>query len=133
LWDGKQVRPLIQFARATRHPGLPDVPTGRELAKTPSAKALLEFAELPFFMALPFAAPPSIPADRAAALRTAFMATTRDPGFLAEAKRLRLDISPIDHKAIEDLLRRAAATPPDVVARMKDLVGAKSAGTIKKK
>ena len=60
LWDGKELRPLLQFGRLTRLPELPDVPTGREIAKDDKAKALLEFAELPFFMALPFAAPPDL-------------------------------------------------------------------------
>ena len=35
-------------------PELADVPTGRELTGDPGALALIEFAELPFFMALPF-------------------------------------------------------------------------------
>jgi len=45
------------------------------------------FAEQPFFMALPVrAAPPEVPADRVAALRKAFMEMTRDPAFLEEVR-----------------------------------------------
>jgi hypothetical protein len=64
LWEGKQVRPLVQFGRIERLASLPEVPTGRELIKDADGLALLEFAELPFFMALvarprsPTTAPP---------------------------------------------------------------------------
>ena len=121
LWDGKELRPLLQFGRTTRLPELPDVPTGRELAKDAKAKALLEFAELPFFMALPFAAPPDIPPERAKALQAAFMAMCRDQSFVDEARKLGLDISPIDGDGIASLLTRAAATPKDVIDRFNDI------------
>jgi tripartite-type tricarboxylate transporter receptor subunit TctC len=121
LWEGKELRPLLQFGRLTRLPELPDVPTGRELAKDEKAKALLEFAELPFFMALPFAAPPDVPPERARALQSAFMAMCRDQSFIDDARKLGLDISPIDGDAISRLLTRAAATPKDVIDRFNDI------------
>jgi tripartite-type tricarboxylate transporter receptor subunit TctC len=120
LWEGHELRPLIQFGRRERLADLPDVPTGRELARDAGAQALLEFAELPFFMALPFVAPPEIPADRAQALRTAFMAMGKDQAFLDDANKLGLDISPIDGGAIEKLLERAAATPKQVIDRFNE-------------
>src|SRR5229473_4283193 len=38
---------LLQFARAERHPELPQVPTARELAPDDRSRALIEFAEAP--------------------------------------------------------------------------------------
>jgi tripartite-type tricarboxylate transporter receptor subunit TctC len=125
MWTSKSVRPLIQFGRTARHPQLPDVPTGRELTSDPRVLALLEFAELPFFMALPFVAPAGLPADRAAALRNAFMAMCKDPAFLDDARRAKLDISPIDGDAVRVLLAKAAATPKDVVAHYNEISGMK--------
>ena len=81
------------------------------------ALALIGFAELPFFMALPFAAPPGVPADRAKALQTAFMDMTRDRDFLAEAERIGIDVSPIDGAGILKMLAATAATPKAVIAR----------------
>ena len=46
-------------------------------------------------MARPFAAPPGIPADRKAALVAAFDATMKDPEFLADAKKLDIDVNPV--------------------------------------
>jgi tripartite-type tricarboxylate transporter receptor subunit TctC len=123
MWTSKSVRPLIQFGRVTRHPQLPDVPTGRELTNDPKVLALLDFAELPFFMALPFVAPPGLPPERAAALQAAFMAMCRDPAFLDDARKAKLDISPIDGNAVRALLARSAATPKDVVARYNEISG----------
>jgi tripartite-type tricarboxylate transporter receptor subunit TctC len=117
LWTKGTFRPLMAFGRERRHPEFADMPVGRELAGDSDARALIEFAELPFFMALPFAAPPGLPPDRAKALQTAFMATCRDKAFVEEAETLGIDMSPIDGAAILTLLARTAATPSDVIAR----------------
>ena len=122
LWQNKKVRPLIQFGRITRLASLPDVPTGRELARDDKMRALIEFAELPFFMALPFIAPPYIPADRAAALQKAFMDMTRDKDFQQDAERVNIELSPIDGHAVRDLVARSAATPKEVIALYNEMV-----------
>ena len=125
MWQNKRVLPIIQFGRASRHPDMPDVPTGRELAKDAEAKQLIELAELPIEMALPTVAPPAIPADRASALRKAYMAMVTDPAFLADAEKAKLEISPIDGDAIVALLKRASATPKQVIERYNKLAGDK--------
>jgi tripartite-type tricarboxylate transporter receptor subunit TctC len=110
------MRVLVQFGRATRLASFPDVPTARELAPTDADRALIELAELPYSLARPYAAPPDIPADRAQALQEAFLAAHRDPQYLAEAKKLKIDVSPIDGKAVIAALDRIAGAPPDVLA-----------------
>jgi tripartite-type tricarboxylate transporter receptor subunit TctC len=125
LWDDKLVRPLVQFGRTKRLADLPDVPTGRDLVKDPDNLALLEFAELPFFMALPFVAPPDVPADRAKALRSAFDKVHKDKKFLDEAQKLNLDISPITADQVVALLKRSAQTPRSVIERYNDIVSPK--------
>ena len=117
LWSKKALRPLMAFGRTKRHAEFPDLPIGRELTNDPSALLLIDFAEIPFFLALPFAAPPDLPIDRAKALQTAFMAMCRDVAFVEEAGRLGIDMSPIDGDAILRLLARTAGTPKDVIAR----------------
>ena len=125
LWTRGAFRPLMAFGRTRRHAEFPDMPIGRELAGDPGALSLIEFAELPFFMALPFAAPPDVPPDRAKALQTAFMAMCRDKTFVEEAERLGIDVSPIDGEAILTLLARTAATPSEVIARYNAIGGEK--------
>ena len=125
LWSRRAFRPLMAFGRTTRHGEFPDLPIGRELTNDPGALALIDFAELPFFMALPFAGPPDLPADRAKALQTAFMAMCGDKGFVEEAEKLGMSLSAIDNEAILKLLARTAATPKEVIARYLAIGGEK--------
>jgi tripartite-type tricarboxylate transporter receptor subunit TctC len=67
----------------------------------------------------PYFAPPGVPADRARALQQAFMETMKDPAFLADAKKLHLEIDPIPGDEVDRLVKDAAATPPEVVARVR--------------
>jgi tripartite-type tricarboxylate transporter receptor subunit TctC len=126
LWKSGALRPLISFARTTRYHELPDVPTGRELTKDPKALALLDFAEAPFYMALPVVAPPDLPPDRAKALQTAFMAMTKDPAFIAEVEKMNLDLSPIDGESVRKVIAQMGATPKDVIAQYATMAGAKN-------
>jgi tripartite-type tricarboxylate transporter receptor subunit TctC len=125
LWQAGAFRPLIMFGRTTRFSEFPDVPTGRELTKDPKALRLLDFAEAPFFMALPLVAPPALPAERAAALQSAFMAMVKDPAFVAEAQKMNLELSPIDGEAVRKVIAQMQATPPEVIEQFKAIAGAK--------
>jgi tripartite-type tricarboxylate transporter receptor subunit TctC len=123
LWNRRAFRALMAFGRTTRHPDFPEVPTGRELAKDANALALIDFAELPFFIALPFAAPPGVPADRAKALQDAFMAMCRDNAFREDALKTGIDMSPIDGAGVQQMLAKTAATPKNVIARYNAIGG----------
>ena len=115
-------RVLVQFARATRHPDFPDVPTARELAKNEAARALIELAELPYALSRPFAAPPGVPPDRLAALRRAFEATLGDAEFRADADKAQLEIEPLTSVEIETLLAKAYGAPKPIVQKAAALV-----------
>jgi tripartite-type tricarboxylate transporter receptor subunit TctC len=122
LWDSKAFVPIVAFGRLRRSADLPDVPTARELVSDADALAIIDFAELSFFMSLPLLAPPEIPPERAAALRAAFMAMTQDLAFRDEATKAQIDLSPIDGDAVMTLLRKAVATPKNVIARYNEIV-----------
>jgi tripartite-type tricarboxylate transporter receptor subunit TctC len=120
---------LAQFARVTRHPELPDVPTARELALDDKARALIAFAEAPLLaMARPFAAPPGVPDERARALQAAFLATHRDAGFRAEAEKLGLDISPVGADEMVRSIEQMARASPDAFNYMKRLLAGHKGG-----
>jgi len=124
LKPGGLMRALVQFGRATRHPGLPDAPTARELARNAGDRHLIEIIEMPYQLSRPFAAPPDVPADRAHALQAAFMATHKDPAFLADAAKLGVDISPISGPQVRALIETIAKTPPDQLERIGSLITA---------
>jgi tripartite-type tricarboxylate transporter receptor subunit TctC len=118
----KKVRFLLQSGRFKRHPDFKNVPTARELAKNKDDLALINLQETPLFMYRPYAGPAGIPADRAKALRKAFMATGNDPAFVKEGRRLKLDISPIDSKRLGEILQALKDTSPKVLARYKSIM-----------
>ncbi len=122
LWDQHAFRALMQFGRKTRHPDFAGIPTAYELASDPAAQALLNFADLQFFISLPFAAPPGVPADRATALQSAFMDMCKDPAVIAAAQQLGIDMSPIDGDTVRGAIVKAAATPREVIDRYNKLL-----------
>jgi tripartite-type tricarboxylate transporter receptor subunit TctC len=117
LWRRKDVRPLLQFGRRTRHPLLRDVPMAGEYTHDRDALRLVAFAEAPLSMALPFVAPASLPADRAQMLQRAFASMARDRDFLADAERVKLDITSVGGERVHQIIAAMAATPKGLIAR----------------
>jgi tripartite-type tricarboxylate transporter receptor subunit TctC len=105
-----------------RGSNFPDVPTAIEAMMTPEARQMFEIVFTEQVMGRPFVAPPGVPADRVAALRTAFNATMKDEAFLAEAKAQKIEIDPVSGADINALLDRVYRAPPAVIARISELV-----------
>jgi hypothetical protein len=95
-------------------PELPNVPLVMDLTQDKEKLQVLKLILSAQETARPFATPPGIPADRKAALVKAFDATMKDPEFLAEASRSKIDVNPVSGKAIDDLLAEVYATPKEV-------------------
>lgn len=110
----KKIR-ILSVSTLKRIPDLPDVPTVIELAKNETDRQLLELILTSQLMARPIIAPPELPADRLTALRAGFSAAVRDPEFLAEADKLKLELSPMDAEEITEVIKRIYATPKPVV------------------
>jgi hypothetical protein len=73
-------------------------------------------------MALPLVAPPQIPADRASALKMAFMEMAKSPAFVQDAHKLSLDVSPIDGDAVLRQIELLEKTPKAVIAEYNRIV-----------
>jgi len=125
LWAQRKLKPLIAFGRTDRLEEYQSVPIGRELMKSSDDFDLLDFAEMPFFMALPVVAPPKIPQDRANVLRKAFMDMAMDAVFRAEMLKAGIMTSPIDGESVHRLLERASQTPAEVRQRFARLLSDK--------
>jgi tripartite-type tricarboxylate transporter receptor subunit TctC len=107
---------LVQLSLA-KHPDLPNVPLVMDLVKTEEQKALLRLVFARQVMGRPFLAPPGVPKERLAPLRTAFMETMQDKAFLAEAQKLNLEITPVSGEKVQELVAEMYHTPPEVLAR----------------
>jgi tripartite-type tricarboxylate transporter receptor subunit TctC len=111
-----KVRLLMQIGLEPNQE-LAGIPFVMDLAKSEDDRRVLRLLVGWTIMGRPYLAPPGIPEDRKAALRRAFEATMRDPAFLADAAKVRLDISPISGEAIDRFLVDAYATPRPLVER----------------
>jgi hypothetical protein len=103
-----------------KHPDLPDVPFVMDLAKTERDRKILGLVFARQAWGRPFVAPPGVPAERAKALQAAFTATMKDPGFLKDAKRQKLEIAPISGEKINQLIAQLFASPKDLVEAAKE-------------
>ena len=116
--EKKMIRILIQTGRVELHPDMPDVPNASDLAPNADSRALIEFMDATLLLSWPYAAPPDIPAERAAILQKAFMDTQNDPEYVAEADKQKMELSPIGgpeiKKVLEDL---TAKLTPSLIER----------------
>jgi tripartite-type tricarboxylate transporter receptor subunit TctC len=112
----KRINVLMQLA-LEKHDDLPDVPLVVDLAKNAEQRAILRLIFARQALGRPFLGPPGVPADRAAALQTAFMETMKDKAFLAEADKAQLEITPLNGATIQKIMEEGARTDPAVLKR----------------
>ena len=117
----KKIIILAQLA-LEKHPDFPDVPLVLEWAKTAEVKPQLEFSLAWMLMGRPFLAPPGVPAERVKLLRDSFMQAVASPGLLEEAKKQKLEISPMSGGEIDALLAKYYKTPPEVIEKVRQIV-----------
>lgn len=112
-----KIRVILQFG-LRRDPTL-DAPSVMELAKTEVDRQAFRMLFARTEYGRPYFLPPDVPKERVQALRRAFDATMTDPGFIADAAKLQLDLSPMTGEEVQDLVGQLAQTPPAIVARVK--------------
>jgi tripartite-type tricarboxylate transporter receptor subunit TctC len=117
----KKINVLVLTA-LERSPEFPGVPAVVELVAKPEDRQLLELMVGPAAMARPFAAPPGLPANKAALLRRAFDATMADPEFRGEAAKMQADLAPSTGEDVQKLVARIYATPRPVIERLKKIL-----------
>jgi tripartite-type tricarboxylate transporter receptor subunit TctC len=69
-----------------------------------------------------YAAPPGIPAARRDALRAALAATMKDPEFVADAARTKMDVSPMTGQEVEAFIAKTSTAAPAVIERAKRVI-----------
>jgi tripartite-type tricarboxylate transporter receptor subunit TctC len=115
----KKVNILVQMGMKP-HPDIKGVPMAIDLARTPEDRQVMEVIFAKFGMSRPFMAPPDLPAERLATLRSAFDATVKDPAFLAEAEKLGMEINPVNGADLQTLVSRIMNTQPALAERARE-------------
>ena len=121
------VRNIIQTGKK-RDSKLPETPTVWELMdkyKTPeSSRRLASLMLAAGTLGRPMLGPPGLAAERVKVLRDAFNKTMEDKEFLEDLDKRKFDLDPVKGEELEKLVKDVMSQPPDIVARMKKLLGA---------
>ena len=113
---------VLQFGQEP-HPDLPNVPLAISLVKTDEARALLKAAvENLNAITTVYALPPQTPEDRVEILRKAYMATMQDAEFLAEAKKLNLEVRPIGGQETERMVGEYFNLAPELREQLRKII-----------
>jgi tripartite-type tricarboxylate transporter receptor subunit TctC len=120
--ESGDVAVLIQVS-AKPLPDLPKVATSAALARTEEARQLLQAGVvIPTEIGRIYGVPPGTPADRVQALRAAFADTLRDPEFVGDARRSKLDLDPVSAEDVTRLVGDLFTLDPAVTAKLKGLL-----------
>jgi tripartite-type tricarboxylate transporter receptor subunit TctC len=99
------------------------VPNVFDFVKSDDDRKVLEFHFKQTILGRPFTVSPNVSKERLAALRSAFLATMKDPDFLADAKKFNLDIDVATPDEVGRLLAEFASYPPAVIEKAKAAIG----------
>ena len=120
--DAGEVVVVLQIAPKA-HPDLPKVPLAINLAKTDEGRRLIEAAvHNDSTLVRTYTLPPGTPKDRVQILRKAFIDTLRDPAFLADAEKGKLDVEPVSAEEIERAIQGLFKLEPALVARLRTVL-----------
>ena len=118
---------ILVIGGSKRDPRAPNVPTIWEMMekyKTPeSGKRLTTVLLSPGSFGRPIVGGPGIPADRIKVLRDGFSKAMRDPALLAEAEKRGWEPDPVSGEKLQALAREVVSQPPEVIARMNNVLG----------
>jgi tripartite-type tricarboxylate transporter receptor subunit TctC len=119
--EEKKINYLVVYG-SERLPELPDVPAVTELATDDKSRAVLALLASTGTLGRALVTTPDVPADRVATLRKAFDDMTADPAFAAELAKLRIEFGPMSGKQLQDEMTKLAQSPPDVIARAREIL-----------
>ena len=114
----KKIRILAQWA-LQKNSELADVPLFLDFARNEDERAALRLMLARLEYGRPFFLPPNVPPARVEALRRAFDATMKDPAYLAEADKLKIEVDPLTGEQVAALVGQVSHTPADTVARVR--------------
>src|SRR3954466_16006481 len=117
-WVNRGDATILYQASLKRHRLLPDVPTLPELGQSDQGREVLHAAASTGEIGRSILTTPGVPAERLAALRTAFQAMLRDPDFLAACEKRNLMVDGAAGEEIDQIVRETLRLPPDVAEKI---------------
>jgi tripartite-type tricarboxylate transporter receptor subunit TctC len=106
-----------------KEPDLPNVPLLTDLATTDETKQIAALVSMPVAVGYNHWVAPGVPADRVAALRTAYEATAKDAAFIADMQKAQFDVRLRTGAQLDKLVQDAANIPQPVFDKTKAILG----------
>ena len=103
-------------------PEFAHVPFALDFVKNDADRKVMELYLTQKTAARPVLAPPGVPADRVAALRTAFAALGTDSAFLADAQKIKLDVAPVTGAEVDKVIALITSASPETAQRLQKAI-----------
>ncbi len=116
-WLSDKLATVLLQGALKNEPELGALPNALDFIRNDADRKVLELHFTQKTAARPLVAPPEVPPERVALLRQAFEALARDPEFLAEADKAKLEFDFVPGPAIDKVVAQIAATPADIAER----------------
>jgi hypothetical protein len=117
LIDSGQLKIVMQLG-LRKHPDLPAVPLITDFVTNPEDIRVLELIFARQAMGRPVVAPPGTDPRIVSALRRAFADAMHDPQFVAESKRIGLEMNFVGGHDVQAMVERLYQSPPEIVKRV---------------
>jgi tripartite-type tricarboxylate transporter receptor subunit TctC len=105
------------------HPDLRSVPLAVNLARSEETRRLIRVGTHdPPAITFLYSLPPGTPKDRVAILRRAFTETMKDAEFLEDARKSKLDISPLSGEVVEKTIHGLFKLEPSLLTKLKEIL-----------
>jgi tripartite-type tricarboxylate transporter receptor subunit TctC len=120
--ESGMVTAIVQI-NAKKADDIPNVPNAIDLAKTPEARVLIDSGiHAPSAILRAYALPPGTAKNRVDLLRSAFQATMKDPEFVAEMKKSKLEVNPLSGAEVDAIVKKLFQMDAKNVTKIRDVL-----------
>ena len=123
--ESGEVLPILQVT-SKKQPDLPNVPHALDLAKSDEERQIIRAGGMePGAITRVYVTTPGTPKDRVEILRKAFADTLKDPEFLAEAKKVQLEVNPLNGEEVRKIVDSVFNLSPAIVTKLANILAVK--------
>ncbi len=101
---------------------LPGIPAVTDLVKSDDDRAVVNLIISGTRLGTPLAFAGGVPIERLAVMRAAFLSMTKDPEFLKEAEKLKMDVDPVAGADMQKIVADVLATPKHLAAKARAIL-----------
>jgi tripartite-type tricarboxylate transporter receptor subunit TctC len=120
-FDSGFLVPIVQFG-STKESDLPNAPLAIELARSTEQQSVARFMASNVDVGRSFILPPGVPADRVAALRTAFDRMVKNQAFIDEITKAGFQLSPATGPEVQSAVAQATKLDAELTKKIRNMV-----------